>query len=261
MLKKCVLFGLAGLILFNACSAGQVKPGALGKESTFREITRNYGDSFCMFSFVMNDVKYDLVTFKDSPSLVVLENSVLYAVLPNTSSPTTQWQACLKKALEKEEFPFGEQGLKTIYDWVKENREKYGIPSTLDGHTSGALDEIGATAIVAATWFIWVPLFLTDATDRMISKKDREKFALINEGLLESSKDYESFGIKLPKPEIALLDKMRSIRAFPLGKSWRFVYIIGFTGDKMEWVSCNNPQVLAKTIDLQKKTLPPTGKP
>jgi hypothetical protein len=244
-------------VFISACGSGPVKHSPLEPATTVQGLGIQYGKPACFFSYVMDEAKYDLVTYQDSPSVVVFENGVLYTVIPSESKPLSEFDRILIKSMEKEDLPL-ENGLEGIHAWVKGNKEKNAQPIKLDGHSMNALDSAGATAVMAAGLPIWFPFAVVGGMEHILTRQDREKAMGVNQSLLESSMAYEAFLSKLSNPDMEVAKKSYGVKMFILDKSFfssgSFIYMAGYENSAIRWVSFNHFHMKTKIFEYHTKT-------
>ncbi|MBU4002709.1 MAG: hypothetical protein KKB94_10365 [Proteobacteria bacterium] len=244
------------VLLLAACGSGQVKHPPLESLSTVQNVAKNYGPPSCFFSYVADAAKYDLISFKDSPSVVVFENGALYTIMPSVSKPLSEFDQILKMSMEKEELPM-ENGLGVIHAWIKENRVKSDKPLKLDDFSMNALDNAGAAAVMAVGLPVWFPFAAVGGLDHVLSRKEQDKALQVNQSLMETGRSYETFLSLLSDPDLTLSKPSYSVKMFILDKSFfsqgQFIYIVGSREGKVQWVSYNDGQIKTKTFQYNKK--------
>jgi hypothetical protein len=120
-MKSMLMFLMTGVLFLNACVSGQIQqPSPLHITSPLSDVVKIGGDPSCSFSYLMDEKKYDLISFANSPSLVVFENGRLYAVIPQTEKK--ELEPLFTEGMKQEELPL-EKSLDSIHSWVKEKKE------------------------------------------------------------------------------------------------------------------------------------------
>ncbi|HJX30915.1 MAG TPA: hypothetical protein VJ624_03575, partial [Thermodesulfobacteriota bacterium] len=253
-----LMFLMTGVLILNACASRQIQqPPLLHLASPLSDVAKTGGDMSCSFSYLMEGKKYDLISFANSPSLVVFEDGGLYAVIPKTEKVLLD--QLFTEGMRQEELPL-EKCLDSIHSWVKKKKDLNHNRCELENYSSSFAETAGASVIMAAGLPILFPFIAVGAMGDALTTKQQALAKTLNDSLANSDASFSGFLSQLPKPSSQISKGSYSVSFYnPVQSFWthpsEYVYIVGSCDGKVTWVAFNSFQILQKFVAYEKAKL------
>jgi hypothetical protein len=212
----------------------------------------------CSFSYLMEGKKYDLISFANSPSLVVFEDGGLYAVISKTEK--AHLDLLFAEGMKQEELPL-EKSLDSIHSWVKGKGDLNHNQCVLEGYSSSLAESAAASVVFVAGSPILLPFVVVGAMGDTLTTKQRALGQILNESLANSDASFRGFLSQLPEPSSQISKGSYSVSFYnPVQSFWvhpsEYVYIVGSCDGKVTWVAFNSFQILHKFVAYEKAKPP-----